>query len=84
MFGTTDPQLLRAQELHNPPPKGQAYSVPLAGSETESKSAIYRHWRFTDKPLLDTLVPEVRRLAVTLDVYSGFGADYIPADQHAP
>ena len=61
MFGSADPQQVRADELHAPPPKGQAYSVPLAGSESDGKSAIYRHWRFTDKPLLDSLVPEVCR-----------------------
>lgn len=59
MFGPTDPQILRAQELHAPPPKGKPYSVPLPGSESEGKSAIYRHWRFADKPLLATLVPEI-------------------------
>ncbi|KAF3000904.1 hypothetical protein E8E13_008230 [Curvularia kusanoi] len=59
MFGTTDPQIQRAQDLHAPPPKGQPYSVPLPGSATEGKSAVYRHWRFADKPLLDKLVPEI-------------------------
>ncbi|KAJ4340294.1 medium-chain fatty acid-CoA ligase faa2 [Didymella glomerata] len=59
MFGTTDPQLQRAQELHDPPPKGHPYSLPLAGTESQGKSAVYRHWRFTDKPLLASLVPEI-------------------------
>jgi hypothetical protein len=85
MFGSTDPQLLRAQELQAPPPKGQAYSVPLAGSESEGKSAVYRHWRFTDKPLLDSLVPEVCRWAATLDVPSPRRcADRVSTDQHTP
>jgi long-chain acyl-CoA synthetase len=60
LFGTTDPQLQRAAELHDPPPKGQPYSVPLAGSQREGRSAVYRHWKFTDKPLLESLVPEIR------------------------
>lgn len=59
MFGPTDPQIARALELHAPPPKGHAYSVPLPGSASEGKSAVYRHWRFADKPLLETLVPEI-------------------------
>ena len=60
MFGSTDAQIDRATELHEPPAKGQPYSVALPGSEAEGRSAIYRHWRFTDKPLLDHLVPEIR------------------------
>ena len=59
MFGTSDPQLQRAQELATPPPKGQPYGIPLPGSATNERSAVYRHWKFTDKPLLETLVPEV-------------------------
>ncbi|KNG51193.1 long-chain-fatty-acid-CoA ligase 1 [Stemphylium lycopersici] len=59
MFGSPDSQIERANELHTPPAKGQPYSVPLPGSAAEGRSAIYRHWRFTDKPLLDKLVPEI-------------------------
>lgn len=59
MFGSTDPQLLRAAELHDPPAKGQPYSVALPGTKQEGRSAIYRHFRFTDKPLLASLVPEI-------------------------
>lgn len=59
MFGTSHPQAKRVAELHPPPPKGQPYSVPIPGSEREGQSAIYRHWRFTDKPLLATLIPEI-------------------------
>ena len=55
MFGSTDAQIDRATELHEPPAKGQPYSVALPGSEAEGRSAIDRHWRFTDKPLLDHL-----------------------------
>jgi long-chain acyl-CoA synthetase len=59
MFGSSDPQLDRAAKLHEPPQKGQPYSVPLPGSEAPGRSAVYRHWKFTDKPLLESLVPEV-------------------------
>lgn len=59
MFGASDPQIERANQLHAPPPKGQPYSVPLPGTATEGRTAIYRHWRFADKPLLEKLVPEI-------------------------
>ncbi|CAO2648268.1 Nn.00g075350.m01.CDS01 [Neocucurbitaria sp. VM-36] len=59
MFGSSDPQLDRAKELHDPPPKGKAYSVALPGTQAQGRSAIYRHWRFADKPLLETLVPDI-------------------------
>ncbi|KAF1918210.1 hypothetical protein BDU57DRAFT_514861 [Ampelomyces quisqualis] len=59
MFGSPDPQLLRAAELHDPPAKGQPYSVALPGTQREGRSAVYRHFRFTDKPLLASLIPEI-------------------------
>jgi len=59
MFGSSDPQVQRAVELHTPGPKGQPYSVPLPGTKKEGRSAIYRHWKFVDRPLLETLVPEI-------------------------
>ncbi|KAJ4369633.1 medium-chain fatty acid-CoA ligase faa2 [Neocucurbitaria cava] len=59
MFGSSDPQLDRAKELHDPPPKGQAYSVAIPGTQAQGRSAIYRHWRFADKPLLETLAPNI-------------------------
>lgn len=59
MFGTSDLQLQRAQELAVPPPKGKPYAVPLPGTKTEGRSAVYRHWRFADKPLLSTLDPAI-------------------------
>jgi long-chain acyl-CoA synthetase len=60
LFSTKDPQITRAAELHDPPAKGQPYSVPLPGTQTADRTAIYRHWRFTDKPLFESLVPEIR------------------------
>ena len=60
MFRSQDPQIDLAIKLHEPPTKGKPYSVALPGSQIEGRSAIYRHWRFVDKPLLTTLTPEVR------------------------
>ncbi|KAF2271899.1 acetyl-CoA synthetase-like protein [Westerdykella ornata] len=59
MSGTADIQLQRANELAVPPPKGKPYSVPIPGSQVEGRSAIYRHWRFRDRPLLETLDPKI-------------------------
>ncbi|KAK6845153.1 AMP-binding enzyme [Apiospora arundinis] len=47
-------------QLAVPPPAGTPYSVPIPGSEVEGRSAVYRHWRFKDGPLLETFDPEVR------------------------
>jgi long-chain acyl-CoA synthetase len=60
MFGTKDPQLQRAAELHEIPAKGQPYSVPLPGSQKEGRTAVYRHWKFADKPVLEYLIPEIK------------------------
>ncbi|KAF2640704.1 long-chain-fatty-acid-CoA ligase 1 [Massarina eburnea CBS 473.64] len=59
MFGTKDTQMQRAEELFGAPPKGQPYSVALPGTAVEGRSDVYRHWRFADKPMLETLDPEI-------------------------
>lgn len=59
MFGPADPQMQRATALHEPPVRGKPYSVALPNTKVEGRSAIYRHWRFADKPLLSTLVPNI-------------------------
>jgi long-chain acyl-CoA synthetase len=60
MFGQQpDLQQQRGAELAAVPPKGQPYSVPIPGSQVEGKSAVYRHWRFADQPLLETLDPAI-------------------------
>ncbi|KAF2711177.1 long-chain-fatty-acid-CoA ligase/ protein binding protein [Pleomassaria siparia CBS 279.74] len=59
MWGQQDLQLQRAEELKELPPKGSPYSLPIPGSQSEGKSAIYRHWRFVDGPLLETLDPAI-------------------------
>lgn len=46
--------------LETPPSKGAPYSVPIPGSEVEGRSAVYRHWRFANGPVLQTLDPAVR------------------------
>ncbi|KAH9908059.1 acetyl-CoA synthetase-like protein [Xylariomycetidae sp. FL2044] len=48
------------KELGTPPPPGSPYGVFLPGTEREGRSPIIRHWRFANKPLLDTLVPDIR------------------------
>ncbi|KAI0154362.1 AMP-binding enzyme [Xylariaceae sp. FL1272] len=48
------------KEISTPPPPGSPYAVPIPGSEREGRSAVYRHWRFHDKPLLTTYNPEWR------------------------
>jgi len=53
-----DPDAL-AKALHVPPPPGSPYSLPVPGSEVEGRSAVYRHWRFIDGPLLQTINPDV-------------------------
>ncbi|KAL6708264.1 medium-chain fatty acid-CoA ligase faa2 [Coniothyrium glycines] len=60
LFGSVDPQIERARELHAPPLQGKPYSLPIPGSAAPGRSATYRHWNFVDKPLLDGLVPEIR------------------------
>ena len=48
-----------ALEIAAPPPPGSPYSVPLPGTEEPDRSPIYRHWRFKDKELLETIDPKV-------------------------
>lgn len=56
-----DPQTAAyIKQLSTPPPPGSPYSVPIPGTEREGRSPVYRHWRFQDKPLLDTYDPEIR------------------------
>lgn len=49
-----------ALAMHAPPPPGSPYSLPVPGSQREGRSAIYRHWRWVQGPLLQTLDPEVQ------------------------
>lgn len=38
-----------------PPPPGSPYSLPIPGSETENRTAIYRNYAFRDGPVLERL-----------------------------
>lgn len=49
-------------DMKQPPPPGSPYGVPVPNSETTGRSAIYRHWRYRDQPLLETLDPEIQTL----------------------
>lgn len=49
----------RIKAIRAPPPPGSPCSLPILNSAVEGRSAIYRHWRFVDGPLLDTLDPAV-------------------------
>lgn len=47
-----------AKAMHGAPPSGSPYSLPVPGSQREGRSAVYRHWRFVDGPLLQTIDPD--------------------------
>ncbi|KAL1894574.1 medium-chain fatty acid-CoA ligase faa2 [Sporothrix stenoceras] len=49
-------------KLSPPPPPGAPYAVPVPNSATPDRSAVYRHWRFRDSPLLETLESGVETL----------------------
>ena len=53
-----DPEAL-AKFLKNPPPPGSPHCLPVPGSEREGRTAVYRHWRFVDTPLLQTVDPRI-------------------------
>jgi long-chain acyl-CoA synthetase len=50
--------------LQKPPPPGQPYSAVIPNSEdrNHARSGIYRHWRYTNAPLLETLDSRVQTL----------------------
>lgn len=50
------------KRISEPPPPGSPYGVPVPNTERPGRSAIYRHWRFRDQPLLVTFDPEVQSL----------------------
>ena len=43
-----------------PPPDGSPYGVALPGSQRPNRSAIYRHHKFVDGPLLPSFDPAVQ------------------------
>ncbi|KAJ6439526.1 AMP-binding enzyme [Purpureocillium lavendulum] len=46
--------------LGQPPAAGSPYGVPVPGSERPGRSAIYRHYRFRDRPLLTSFDANIR------------------------
>ncbi|TAQ84920.1 hypothetical protein B7494_g6768 [Chlorociboria aeruginascens] len=53
-----DPDTL-LKVLRSPPPPGSPYSLPIANSKREGRTAVYRHWRFVDTPLIQTIDPSI-------------------------
>ncbi|CAK7223625.1 medium-chain fatty acid-CoA ligase faa2 [Sporothrix curviconia] len=49
-------------KISPPPPPGAPFAVPVPNSATPNRSAVYRHWRFRDSPLLETLESDVATL----------------------
>lgn len=49
-------------QFYGAPADGKPESYPVPGSEKEGRSAVYRHWKIADGPLLETLDPKVRPL----------------------
>lgn len=43
--------------ISTPPPPGSPYALPVPGTERPNRTAIYRHWRFQNGPLLATYDP---------------------------
>ena len=61
MAGAKNPDAW-AKELALPPAPGSPYGLPVPGSETSGRSAVYRHWKFVNQPLLTTIDPEIQTL----------------------
>ncbi|KAM0269050.1 hypothetical protein ACHAQH_009839 [Verticillium albo-atrum] len=55
------------KKLAAPPPPGSPYGLPIPGSEKEGRSAIYRHWRARDGPLMTTLDPNLQTMHDTFE-----------------
>jgi len=45
------------KSIAEPPPPGTPYALPIPGTERPNRTAIYRHWRFQNGPLLETFDP---------------------------
>lgn len=48
------------KDLRAPPPPGSPYALPVPGSERENRTPAYRHFRFLDRPLLETFHPSMQ------------------------
>jgi len=49
-------------EVSTPPPPGSPYGVPLPASARPGRTAIYRHWRMRDRPLMWTYDPNIQTI----------------------
>lgn len=54
--------------LRVPPPPGAPHSLPIPGSEKENRTAVYRHWRFVDQPLLASIDPKTTTVHEAFEV----------------
>ncbi|OBT56365.1 hypothetical protein VE04_04025 [Pseudogymnoascus sp. 24MN13] len=59
-FTLTKDQDANYKQLASPPPGLKPYSVAVPGTAVEARSAVYRHWRFQNGPLVSTLDPALR------------------------
>ncbi|KAK5087922.1 medium-chain fatty acid-CoA ligase faa2 [Lithohypha guttulata] len=59
LFSSKAPHILKAQELHKPPEKGQPHSVPLPNTTKTGRTPAYRHYHGCEA-LLETLDPAIR------------------------
>ncbi len=51
-----------------PPPPGAPFGLPVPNTATPNRTAAYRHWRFRDTPLLETLESDVHTLHDAFEV----------------
>ncbi|KAJ5263692.1 hypothetical protein N7478_011297 [Penicillium angulare] len=59
MFSSQPAHLAKADDLKKAPPKGQAWSVPIPGTEQPGRSRVYRAWN-AQKQMITTLDPQVQ------------------------
>ena len=64
-------------KISSPPPPGAPFALPVPNSATPNRSAAYRHWRFRDSPLLETLEAGVLTLHDAFEV----SAKHVPKKQ---
>lgn len=50
------------KDLMQVPAPGSPHGVPIPGSERTGRSAVYRHHKFRDGPLLTTFDPEIQSI----------------------
>jgi long-chain acyl-CoA synthetase len=50
------------KEIAAAPPPGSPYAVPIPGTAHPGRTAVYRHWRFRDQPLVWTFDPNMQTM----------------------